>query len=101
MECGRHCWQSIALLSHLRTLRLHRVIIDDEICIAINKMFKLRELDLHYCSNINENIIEVCTQLAKKIPRERFTLCIVSRGFLSFASDGNKNFILDIRVAYK
>lgn len=81
-------------------LKLHRVIIDEEICKALCRMSKLANLELHYCSNVNDNVIGVCADLARRNPRRRFTLCILSRGFVNYNQPTNcTNLYIDIQVA--
>lgn len=98
-NCSHIVWKCIASL-HLNHLKLHRAIIDDEICKALLRMHKLSTLELQYCSNVNDNVINVCTDLARRYPRRRFLLCIVSRGFFTFKrpTDCN-NLFFDVRVA--
>lgn len=93
-------WKNIATLPHLNHLKLHRVIIDEEICKALCRMNKLTNLDLHYCSNVNDNVIGVCAELARRNTKRRFILCILSRGFVNYKPPvGCANLFIDIKTA--
>ena len=119
IECARLCWDTISRLPNLRHLRLHRAIIDDEICSALLNMKLLRCLDLHYCSNVTRTIVDICAQLARTYCKgEWFKLSIVSRGMVTFDDNQShqedshhsnhketdplpNNLKIDVKVAFK
>ena len=99
-NCSHAVWKGITTLPPLTHLKLHRVIIDGEICKALLRMSRLTNLDLHYCSNVSDNIVNVCTDLAKRNPKRRFTLVVVSRGFVTYKPPVDiHNLVIDIKVA--
>lgn len=65
-------------------------------------MYRLQNLELQYCSNVNDNVITVCSDLARRSPRKRFTLSVISRGFLTLKPPADcNNLFIDVKVACK
>lgn len=65
-------------------------------------MHRLQNLELQYCSNVNDNVINVYSELARRSPRRRFILAVISRGFLTLKPPADcNNLFIDVKVACK